>query len=342
VIGRGNLGFEFGLAEGQKELFEVFAKNKSMSRFVDVGSHTFVGFDHVSLMIMNMPDLQSGKHGQVKDTLAILLESVEARVVGIMHEQSAQCAEDSKRLFLAAMSHELRTPLNAIVGFTQILSRKKEGSEFIKSDLDSLSILDRNSAHLLGLIEDLLDFASLDAGDIVMEHENVPIQELLGNILDNFRLTAETKGLSLSVEFGPGLDLIHIDPKRFRQIVKCLVSNGIKYTKAGVIGLLFKKDIHEELGEVLSFSIEDTGIGIKLEDVELLFQKFRQIDRRLAREYDGAGLGLAMANEFARLMGGYIRVDSEHGIGSTFEVIIPLEPQADGYNAFSPINSQIN
>jgi signal transduction histidine kinase/CheY-like chemotaxis protein/ligand-binding sensor domain-containing protein len=223
-----------------------------------------------------------------------------------------------KSQFLANMSHELRTPLNAILGFTQLLTRD---SELGPQHRENLEVIGRSGEHLLGLINDVLDMSKIEAGEAHLSETDFDLFDLLTSLEAMFRLRAQDKGLTLS--FARRDDLpryVRADEGKLRQVLINLLSNGVKFTDAGTVTL--------EAGyavERLNFDITDTGAGIALEELDILFNAFVQTESgRHAQE--GTGLGLPISQEFVRLMGGEITAHSEPGRGSRFSFSISVTP----------------
>ncbi|MEZ4668037.1 MAG: PAS domain-containing protein [Anaerolineae bacterium] len=231
-------------------------------------------------------------------------------------------AEESVRLkseFMSTMSHELRTPLNAIRGFTGIMLEGM-GGDIDDEARHMLGRIDSNSARLLGLINDLLDIAKIEAGR--MELVNEPLSphalaerwEALNGVL------AEQKGLKLNVTVDPELPQTVVgDSERLTQVVTNLISNAIKFTHVGGVTLNLKRQ-----NEQWIIQVSDTGIGIPPHALNYIFDEFRQVDGSTKRAYGGSGLGLAIVRNLCRMMGGNIKVTSELGKGSVFTVNLPL------------------
>ncbi|MEO5667623.1 MAG: response regulator [Bdellovibrionota bacterium] len=231
----------------------------------------------------------------------------------------AENANLAKTRFLANISHEIRTPISAIMGFLEILREPGLTMDQIES---SLAIVDRNSKHLLRLIDDLLDSSKLEAGKMTLEHIDYDIRELLGDLEPIYRTRAETKGIRFNVnieaEVPPSLKG---DPGRLRQILGNVVSNAIRFTDKGRVDML----VQWQAGR-LTITVLDTGRGISAEQAMHLFQPFTQADLSTTRRYGGTGLGLALARGLARLHSGDLRLkESALNQGSTFEITLSAE-----------------
>lgn len=229
----------------------------------------------------------------------------------------------SKALFLANMSHELRTPLNAILGFTQILSR---GEGLTEQQRSNLATVNRSGEHLLMLINRILDMAKLEEGKVELRPAPFDLGRMLDEVQEMFVLAAQGKGLELVVELESDLPRAFVgDELRLRQVLINLLNNAVKFTDHGRIGVSVKPVAQLDEGNWrLRFQVQDTGIGIRQEELDDLFQVFTQGEAgRQARS--GTGLGLALSRRFVELMDGTMAVSSAPGQGSLFwfEVVLP-------------------
>jgi signal transduction histidine kinase len=228
-----------------------------------------------------------------------------------------------KSEFLANMSHELRTPLNAVLGFSEILLdvtmnlTAGERTEFLRN-------IHSSGQHLLGLINDILDLAKIEAGKMELRPEEMPVAEALHEVTAILEPMARQQGLHLSTVGGADAGVIRADRSKFKQVLYNLLSNAIKFTPPpGRIMLTVKDSV-----EHLTVSVQDTGIGMKPEDLPKLFREFEQIDGSYTRRYQGTGLGLALSRRFVEMHGGRIWAESLYGKGSTFTFTIPHEARA--------------
>lgn len=260
-----------------------------------------------------------------------LLESLarQARIAldnAMLHETKRAQAEELERAmnirsrFFASMSHELRTPINALVGYNQLLQQGMFGdlSEKQQTVVESIG---RASSHLLELINDVLDISKIEAGKIEVTPEQTDVVELLRDTLASVRPQAEEKDLALEVDAPEALPLV-TDPARVRQILLNLISNAVKFTDSGRVGLAVRQD---ESGEVVRIDVSDTGPGIPPEHRQRIFEEFEQVPASVA--HGGTGLGLPISKRLAELLGGSLTLESEPGVGSTFTLTLPaVEP----------------
>jgi PAS domain S-box-containing protein len=234
----------------------------------------------------------------------------------------AEAADRIKSAFLATMSHELRTPLNSIIGFTGILLQGIVGP-LNDEQKKQLGMVRGSAQHLLSLINDVLDISKIEAGQLRMTDEPFDLREALEKTVASARPLAEKKGLALSCAVSDGIDRITADRRRVEQVLLNLISNAVKFTERGSVTVECRSD-----GDQVRISVTDTGIGIRPEDRETIFQAFRQVDSGVNRRYEGTGLGLPISRRLVELMGGRIEIESEWGSGSTFSFSLPRERKA--------------
>ncbi len=244
--------------------------------------------------------------------------------------------------FLANMSHELRTPLNAILGMTEALQEEVFGP-ITDSQRDSLTIVESSGSHLLSLINDILDVAKIEAGQVELDYGWVNVSQLCHASLDLVQPQAQQKRLCLDTQIPQALPNVYGDERRLRQLLVNLLSNAVKFTPYG--GRITVTATYQPFSQktaappptsshpqntpgasvgTLTLAVADTGIGISPEDMEKLFQPFVQVNRSLNREYDGTGLGLVLVKRIAEMHGGQVNLTSELGLGSCFTIHLPL------------------
>jgi signal transduction histidine kinase len=233
--------------------------------------------------------------------------------------EQAQAADRIKSAFLATMSHELRTPLNSIIGFTGIILQGIVGP-LNDEQKKQMNMVRGSAQHLLSLINDVLDLSKIEAGQLQVAYENFDLRSMMEKAVESARPLAGKKGLELTYAVSYEIETITGDRRRVEQILLNLISNAIKFTEKGSVKIECEPE-----GDNVTISVIDTGIGIKTEDLETLFQAFRQIDSGMTRKYDGTGLGLSISKKLVELMGGQIRVTSVWGSGSTFSFSLPKE-----------------
>jgi PAS domain S-box-containing protein len=231
--------------------------------------------------------------------------------------------------FLAQMSHELRTPLNAVLGFVQLLLRDGGLSE---RQLSSVKSIGYSGEHLLGLINDVLDSAKLEASKLQLFPQQVAMAGLLDGIAAMIRIKAAEQGLDFACEVGPGVPgLLLVDEQRLRQVLLNLLSNAIKFTDRGAVRL----KVTASAPGRLRFAVQDSGVGIEPGQLETIFQPFEQVGEA-QRRFGGTGLGLAISRQLVRLMGSEIQVESQPGVGSLFWFELALAGAAAAAPAVPP------
>jgi signal transduction histidine kinase len=231
-----------------------------------------------------------------------------------------ELASQHKSQFLSSMSHELRTPLNAIIGLTEMMvaNPARFGTE---KAAEPLHRVHRAGAHLLGLINQVLDLSKIEAGKLELNPQTVELKPLVDEVIGTARQLAEQNNNRLVVECEDKLAPITIDPMRLRQILLNLLSNACKFTKQGEVALRARKVANGQ--DWIELAVSDTGIGMTREQLSRLFEEFSQAEATTAQRFGGTGLGLAITRKLARMMGGDVTVVSEPGKGSVFMVRLP-------------------
>jgi two-component system sensor histidine kinase/response regulator len=274
---------------------------------------------------------------QVNETLE---RRVQARTAKLQQaKELAEAANRAKTTFLANMSHELRSPLNAVLGFTQVMLRNLSANQgmlphaYVLNQRENLSIVYRSGDHLLALINDLLDMAVIEAGQITLWSAPFDLRAMLEALVEMLQLRADQKGLKLVYDCPDQVPQgIYGDERKLRQVLLNLVGNALKFTASGSVTL--RIEVANPAPEMdrpappaateLVFSVTDTGMGITPEELQQLFQPFVQA-RAGQQAQTGAGLGLAICQQFIQLMGGDLTVESTPGVGSSFRFSIPVQ-----------------
>jgi PAS domain S-box-containing protein len=258
--------------------------------------------------------------GKITHFVAIMQDITEKKKIYQDLIKAKEEAEESDRLksaFLANMSHEIRTPMNGILGFTEMLKdpgfEEKEKEEFI-------SIIEKSGNRMLNTINDIIDFSKIEAGQMEVNMSEFSLGSLLNEVYSFFKLEVEQKGLDFSLQTCSSSNsaLVYSDSQKLYGVLSNLVKNAVKFTRKGAITIgCQQKDGLFEL------FVSDTGVGIKKEQMDYIFDRFRQGSESLTRQYEGSGLGLAISKAYVEMLGGTIGVESEHGKGSRFYFTIP-------------------
>jgi signal transduction histidine kinase len=234
----------------------------------------------------------------------------------------AVAGSEAKNIFLAQMSHELRTPLNAIIGYSEILLEEviDDGHD------DYIPIVSpiTNAGHnLLKIIDSILDIAHVESGKLEAVIQNIDVDELVQEVVDEIIPIISKNKNNLKINISEEVGVIRQDSEKLSKMLENLLDNAAKYTDSGDIVLTVESKM-EEGSRYITFKVQDTGIGIEADKIEIIFEPFMQADNSYTRNYDGAGLGLSLVKKYVDLMKGVINVKSEVGVGSSFSICVPV------------------
>jgi len=296
---------------------------------------------YIDLIVSDLRDRRNRVNGRLltlrdvtkRREMEQALEEERALLARRVAERTADLSEANAQLeraarlkdeFMANMSHELRTPLNTILGLSEALQDQIYGGLTLQQRR-ALTHIEESGHHLLSLINDVLDVSKIEAGKLKLDPGPVAVDSLCQAALNFVRQSAATKQQDLVLELDPAVKVMYGDERRLKQILVNLLNNAVKFTPDwGRVGL---RVVGNPSDEVVQFTIWDTGVGIAAEDMNRLFEPFVQLDSRLARQYEGTGLGLALVYRMTKLHGGSVEVQSEVGQGSRFIVSLPWPSQ---------------
>jgi signal transduction histidine kinase/ActR/RegA family two-component response regulator len=233
----------------------------------------------------------------------------------------AETASEAKSRFIANMSHEMRTPMNVIVGLTDLIL---EEDRLQAEDREALKKISSAGTTLMSLINDVFDISKIEAGKQDIKPMQYDMASLLNDIITLNMVRIGEKPIEFKLDISTDISkTLFGDDLRIKQILNNLLSNAFKYTESGTVTLSVMSDIKNEDAVIVTFTVSDTGIGIREEDIKKLFSDYNQVDTKASRKIDGSGLGLSIIKRLVDLMGGEITVESEYGKGTTFTVCIP-------------------
>jgi PAS domain S-box-containing protein len=230
-----------------------------------------------------------------------------------------------KSEFLASMSHELRTPLNSIIGYAEVLLDGIDGE--LTDDMDEdVTAIHGSGKHLLNLINDILDLAKIEAGQMDLVMESFPLRPLVDDMVSTQRVLLKDREVDLVLDIPDDLPQVYADPLRIRQVLSNLLANAAKFTEQGSITVHARG--YETDPSMIQLSVIDTGIGMRSDQLQVIFDRFRQVDQSHTRRAGGTGLGLSITRQLVELHGGTIEVESELGVGSVFRFTLPIATEA--------------
>lgn len=278
------------------------------------------------------------KERAFKENLEMLVEEKthnlqETIEIAELAKEEAEKANQMKSAFLANMSHELRTPLNSLLILSEMLL-DNDDKNLNKDQIEDISTIHSSGKDLLALINDILDIAKVESGKMEFNAENIDISSMIVNMEGKFQPLAKKANIELNVIVDDDAPTaMYSDKKRIEQILRNILSNAIKFTdNEGRVSLKVYRPKAMEIShdnalnpdKSIAFSVEDTGIGIDEDKLDMVFDAFQQADGSTSRKYGGTGLGLSITREFVKKLGGEVILESEKGKGSIFTVYLPI------------------
>ena len=291
------------------------AKTLDGSRVLDIRYTVILDHFGETRCVMNVIN-------DVTEAQKLLVSLEEQTALAEENRLEAERANQAKGDFLANMSHEIRTPMNAIIGMNEMVMREEISPKAAQYSQDIYNA----GQTLLAIINDILDFSKIESGKMEIVPVSYELGSLLNDVLNMVNKKVHDKGLELVTDISP--DIPHQlfgDEIRIRQVILNLVNNAVKYTDKGKVTLRVEHRVREDAGIDLLVSVTDTGIGIREEDLDKLFNSFQRVDMSVNRKVEGTGLGLSIAKQLVEQMNGAIQVDSTYGQGSTFSISLPQQ-----------------
>jgi PAS domain S-box-containing protein len=285
-----------------------------------IGADAFSEYDETLLLLFAGHAAVAIANARLYEEVRQARDELQARNVELEEQfRQLQAANRLKSEFLANMSHELRTPLNAIIGFSELMYDGRVG-EVSAEHREYLGDILYSARHLLEIINDILDLSKVESGTVNFQPQPTDLAALVAQVRDTLRSMVARKRIELFTEVDPALTMVATDPARLKQVLYNYLSNAIKFTPDG--GQVWLRILAAEPGW-FQLEVQDTGIGIREEDLGRLFVEFQQLDTGAAKRYQGTGLGLALTKRIVEAQGGSVGVVSTPGVGSTFFAVLP-------------------
>jgi signal transduction histidine kinase/DNA-binding response OmpR family regulator/ligand-binding sensor domain-containing protein len=267
-------------------------------------------FDHMSLRTLR----RYREHARTAVAKALILRELEIR------NREAQRANEAKSTFLANMSHELRTPLNSIIGFSELLVERL-GAQIDERYRHFLRLILSSGQHLLEIINDILDLSKVEAGKMQLFMEPFDVSSAVEGVNQVMKPVASKKDIEIVSDVSPEMPRLESDPGKFKQILYNLVSNAVKFSEPG--DRVVVRGRYDATNQRMVFEVEDEGIGIPPDQIESIFDEFKQVDGAVSRRFEGTGLGLSLVRKFVNFLGGGVEAKSRFGEGSIFTFWLP-------------------
>jgi PAS domain S-box-containing protein len=314
----------FFVGEHQKIILDAFNKAIDNQQPYDLELRILTQKgDYAWVRIIGNPEFKDGKCKRVYGTFQDITENYLYRIDLKRAKLQAEEANKSKSEFLASMSHEIRTPLNGVIGFTDLVLK----TSLNQTQQQYLTIVNQSANSLLAIINDILDFSKIEAGKLDLDIEKSDLFEITSQAADIIAYQAQNKGLEVLLNIDPNMTrFAMVDSLRLKQVIVNLLGNAVKFTEKGEIELkVYAEASENDKSASFHFEVRDTGIGIKEEKLEKIFEAFSQEDTSTTKKYGGTGLGLTISNRLLGLMGSKLELKSQIGIGSTFYFNVNLE-----------------